>query len=188
MNEFAARTGAIVTFGPFTLGENERLLTRDGAPVELGGRAMDVLIVLVARANEVVSKHELMRLAWPGVVVSDGGLRFQITMLRQALGDGKDGARYIVGIVGRGYCFVAAISRQGGVDTPNPVEPVLPGQPPQLVGREKDLSEIGPSSPPAGSSPSSARAASARQPLPFERATTCLRCLATPSTSSTSRR
>src|SRR5689334_4736927 len=65
MNEFAARTGAIVTFGPFTLRENERLLTRDGAPVELGGRAMDVLIVLVARANEVVSKHELMRLAWP---------------------------------------------------------------------------------------------------------------------------
>ncbi|MDM0019478.1 ATP-binding protein [Variovorax saccharolyticus] len=142
MNEFAARTGATVTFGPFTLRENERLLTRDGVPVELGGRAMDVLIVLVARANEVVSKHELMRLAWPGVVVSDGSLRFQITMLRQALDDGKDGARYIVSIVGRGYCFVAAISRQGGVDTANPAEPVLPGQPLQLVGRETDLSEI----------------------------------------------
>ncbi|MDM0033652.1 winged helix-turn-helix domain-containing protein [Variovorax sp. J22P271] len=146
-NEAAPGSGAIVTFGPFTLVESERLLTRDGAAVELGGRAMDVLVALVSRANVVVSKRELMRLAWPGVVVSDGSLRFQITMLRQALGDGKDGARYIVNIVGRGYCFVAEIARQGLgaariAEAVHPVEPSLPGQPPPLVGREEDLAEI----------------------------------------------
>ncbi|HYP71622.1 MAG TPA: winged helix-turn-helix domain-containing protein, partial [Variovorax sp.] len=146
-NKPAAKIGDVVSFGPFTLVQTERLLTRDGVPVELGGRAMDVLLALVSRANTVVSKQELMLLAWPGVVVSDGSLRFQITMLRQALGDGKDGARYITSIVSRGYCFVAPISRHE-VDTPedadaaSPVEPDLPAMQPRLVGRDEDLSAI----------------------------------------------
>src|SRR5256885_16392492 len=71
-----------VSFGPFALIASERLLMRDGVRLELGGRALDVLIVLVARAGTVVSKHELMAEAWPGVVVSEGSLRFQITQLR----------------------------------------------------------------------------------------------------------
>lgn len=106
-----AQPGEIVSFGPFTLRVNERLLARNGVPLDLGGRAMDVLLALIARANAVVSKEELLAEAWPGVVISDGSLRYQITMLRQALGDGQDGARYVSNIVGRGYCFVAKISR-----------------------------------------------------------------------------
>ena len=146
-NDAAAKPGGVVSFGPFTLVESERLLTRDGVPVELGGRAMDVLLALISRANTVVSKQELMLLAWPGVIVSDGSLRFQITMLRQALGDGKDGARYITSIVGRGYCFVAPLTRPavGTADVPDlacPVEPGLPSRQPGLVGRDEDLPAI----------------------------------------------
>jgi predicted ATPase/DNA-binding winged helix-turn-helix (wHTH) protein len=147
MNDPAASSTGVVSFGPFTLAERERLLMRDGVPVDLGGRAMDVLMALVSRANEVVSKQELMLLAWPGVVVSDGSLRFQITMLRQALGDGKDGARYITSIVGRGYCFVAEISRHGSgtqrfPDAAPALDSWLPTRQTGLVGREEDLAAI----------------------------------------------
>ena len=62
---------------------------------ELGARALDILIALVSRPNEVVSKRELMAQVWPDVTVEEGSLRFHIASLRKALGDGKDGARYI---------------------------------------------------------------------------------------------
>jgi hypothetical protein len=53
------------SFGPFRLAVNERLLMREGVPVELGGRALDVLIALVSRPNEVISKAELLAQVWP---------------------------------------------------------------------------------------------------------------------------
>lgn len=141
-------SGGVLGFGPFTLVPGERLLTRDGAPVDIGGRAMDVLLVLVAHANTVVSKQRLLQLAWPGVIVSDGSLRFQITMLRQALGDGKDGARYIANIVGRGYCFVAAVSRfvadapRATHSAPAELAASLPAKLADMVGRVEDLGAI----------------------------------------------
>src|SRR5689334_9529689 len=134
-----------VSFGPYTLVAGERLLTRDGARLALGGRALDVLIVLVARAGTVVSKQDLMAQAWPGVVVSEGSLRFQITLLRQALGDGIDGARYITNVVGRGYSFVAEVSTRRSPPAPDtraaagPVETSLPAPTIGLVGRDEDI-------------------------------------------------
>ena len=52
--ETRGTAGQVLTFGPFTLVEGERRLMRDGVAVEIGGRAMDVLIALLSRANEVV--------------------------------------------------------------------------------------------------------------------------------------
>lgn len=143
-----AQAGEIVSFGPFTLRVNERLLARNGVPLDLGGRAMDVLLALIAKANAVVSKEELLAQAWPGVVISDGSLRYQITMLRQALGEGQGGARYVSNIVGRGYCFVAKISRTLAEPeaqahrNESAVEPGLPAPPGLLVGRTGDLAAI----------------------------------------------
>jgi predicted ATPase/DNA-binding winged helix-turn-helix (wHTH) protein len=105
---------AQIAFGPFTLVAGERLLLREGLPVELGARAFDILAVLAARPNDIVSKRELMALVWPDVTVDDSNLRFQVGRLRKALGDGKDGARYIATLTGRGYCFVAGVSRLDG--------------------------------------------------------------------------
>ena len=48
----------VLLFGPFRLVPAERLLTRDGASVELGARALDILIALVSRPNDVISKKE----------------------------------------------------------------------------------------------------------------------------------
>src|SRR5258708_21230101 len=98
-------------FGPFNLLVGERLLTKGGAPVELGARALDILTVLVSTPNEVVSKKELMARVWPDVRVEEGSLRFHMAGLRKALGDGLGGARYITTLAGRGYCFVAPVSR-----------------------------------------------------------------------------
>jgi DNA-binding winged helix-turn-helix (wHTH) protein len=112
----AVQTKDVMSFGPFSLVASERLLTKEGAPVELGARAIDVLIALVSRPNEVVSKRDLLARAWPDVTVEESSLRFHIASLRKALGDGKDGARYITTLAGRGYCFVAPVSRSGDRD------------------------------------------------------------------------
>ena len=110
MIEQATQTRDAISFGPFSLVASERLLTKEGAPVELGARTLDLLIALVARPNEVVSKRDLLAWVWPDVTVEEGSLRFHVASLRKALGDGKGGARYIATMAGRGYCFVAPIS------------------------------------------------------------------------------
>ena len=109
--EVLAQTRDAISFGPFSLVGGQRRLMKDGAPVELGARALDILIALVSRPNEVISKWDLLAQVWPGVTVEEGNLRFHVNALRKALGDGKDGARYITTLIGRGYCFVAPVSR-----------------------------------------------------------------------------
>jgi predicted ATPase/DNA-binding winged helix-turn-helix (wHTH) protein len=106
----AAQNKEIISFGPFRMVVNERLLSKDGVPVEVSARAFDILLALLSRPTEVVSKSDLMDRVWPGITVEEGSLRFHITNLRKALGDGKDGARYISTVSGRGYCFVAPVS------------------------------------------------------------------------------
>jgi predicted ATPase/DNA-binding winged helix-turn-helix (wHTH) protein len=101
----------IISFGPFCLNPSERLLTKNGERVELRGRAYDLLVALLSRPNELISKSDLLRQVWPGLVVEEGSLRFHMTTLRKALGDGSEGHRYIVNSSGRGYSFVAEISR-----------------------------------------------------------------------------
>src|SRR5216684_3170492 len=98
-----------LSFGPFRLLVGERLLTKGGTAVDLGARTLDLLIALISSPNEVVSKKDLMSRVWPDVIVEEGSLRFHMNGLRKALGDGKDGARYIATLPGRGYCFVAPV-------------------------------------------------------------------------------
>jgi predicted ATPase/DNA-binding winged helix-turn-helix (wHTH) protein len=98
-----------VSFGPFRLAPTERLLERAGVTVPLGGRALEILIVLIERAGETVSKKDLIARAWPDVTVEEGSLRAHIVALRKALGDGEAGARYVINVPGRGYCFVAPV-------------------------------------------------------------------------------
>ena len=100
----------IIGFGPFRLNPAERSLTRDGVRVDLGGRAFDLLVALASRPNALVSKTDLLREVWSGLTVEESSLRFHITNLRKALGDGREG-RYIVNSSGRGYVFVAEVSR-----------------------------------------------------------------------------
>src|SRR5215218_7729251 len=98
-----------IIFGPFRLLPNSRLLERDGSPVHIGGRALDILIALAEHPGEVLDKRDLLKRVWADLNVDEGSLRFHITALRKALGDGSEGARYIVNIPGRGYCLAASV-------------------------------------------------------------------------------
>jgi DNA-binding winged helix-turn-helix (wHTH) protein len=106
-----SRVGNAFVFGPFKLSAAERLLKRGEETLPIGGRALDILTVLVERAGEVISQKELIARAWPDVVVEKANLRVHIASLRKVLRDGLDGARYISNVAGRGYCFVAAVAR-----------------------------------------------------------------------------
>ncbi|MBH5371723.1 ATP-binding protein [Bradyrhizobium glycinis] len=142
------------SFGPFSLHDKTRLLERDGQPVKLGSRALDILRLLVSRAGDVVSKNELLAHAWPGLAVEEISLRVHIAELRKALGDGKEGARYITNIPSRGYCFVAPVQRIG--DAPPAVSlaeqalsvpettlaPILPHRLERMVGRDDVVQEV----------------------------------------------
>jgi predicted ATPase/DNA-binding winged helix-turn-helix (wHTH) protein len=135
----------VFSFGPFRLVAGERLLTRDGVPVDLGARALDILVALVSRPNEPVGKRELMAEVWPDVTVEEGSLRFHIVALRKALGDGQDGARYITTLPGRGYCFVAPVLRSAppgqAADGTAPFTggTSLPARLARMVGREQEV-------------------------------------------------
>ncbi|WP_161830103.1 ATP-binding protein [Steroidobacter agaridevorans] len=145
----APSSSTAVAFGPYVLEPRQRLLTRNGEPVELGGRALDLLMVLIERANETVSKRELLAAVWPDVVVSEESLRFHMKTLRGALADGDDEARYITTQVGRGYCFVAPVRRHepapsiSEVREPaplatTPLRSSLPVRSRRMLGREQD--------------------------------------------------
>ncbi len=126
-----------LSFGPFTLVPSERLLTRQGVAVPLGTRALDILIALVLRAGVAMEKRALIAQVWPDVTVSEGSLRFHIANLRKALGDGENSARYITTLAGRGYVFVAPISRPS--EHPNTIAPtaanVIRSNMPNPLGR-----------------------------------------------------
>ncbi|MET0282354.1 MAG: winged helix-turn-helix domain-containing protein [Steroidobacteraceae bacterium] len=101
----------VLVFGPFQLHRSRKLLLENGVPVRLGSRALELLIVLVERAGEVVGKNELMDYVWPDTIVEENNLRVHITAIRKRLGEGQGGARYIVNVAGRGYTFVATVLR-----------------------------------------------------------------------------
>ena len=107
----AMTVGDILSFGPYRLIPAERLLLNGAESVDIGSRALDVLIALTEAAGEVVGPRELMARAWPKVVVGEGSLRVAVADLRRALGDGQHGVRFIANVTGRGYCFVAPVVR-----------------------------------------------------------------------------
>jgi len=104
-------------FGSFRLVPAQRTLLDDGKPLRLGSRALDILTTLVEHAGETISKEQLIAHAWPDTVVDDGALRVHVASLRKALGDGRAGRRYVANNPGRGYAFVAPVTRELGRPT-----------------------------------------------------------------------
>lgn len=95
-------------FGPFLLCRSERRLEQHGEVVAIGSRALDILIILVDRAGEVVTRRELLERVWPDLVVEESNLRVHVANLRKLLGDGET-AKFIANISGRGYSFIAPV-------------------------------------------------------------------------------
>jgi predicted ATPase/DNA-binding winged helix-turn-helix (wHTH) protein len=135
-------------FGPFCLLAAERRLEKGGKPVRLGGRALDLLIVLVERAGEVVSNRDILQRVWGGVTVEESSLRFHVKNLRRALSDNQRDAPYITNVSGRGYCFAARVERLNAADAPRlnaaslNATPNLPMRGKTIVGRTDNIEVI----------------------------------------------
>jgi predicted ATPase/DNA-binding winged helix-turn-helix (wHTH) protein len=127
-----------ISFGPFRLLPKRRLLLEGDRPVRLGSRALDILVALVENPGEVVGKDDLIARVWPDTIVEESNLKFQISALRRTLGGGN---RYFINIPGRGYCFIAPVTR---LDEPKSAPPQasaavaehnLPAHLTRLIGR-----------------------------------------------------
>src|SRR6201990_450463 len=119
----------VFAFGPFQLLAARRELLAHGVPVTLGQRAFEILLMLVNRQGQLVTKDELMAEVWPGVVVEENNLQVHVSALRKVLGSAGDGERYLLTVAGRGYRFVAQVDRDAeaaATSAPNESAPLTP--------------------------------------------------------------
>jgi DNA-binding winged helix-turn-helix (wHTH) protein len=98
-------------FGPFELDALSRRLERRGEPVAVPDRHIDILLLLVSRAGEVISKDALVEAAWKDVAVSDNSLEQAISNLRRALGQVPAAPAFIETLARRGYRFCVPVIR-----------------------------------------------------------------------------
>lgn len=134
-DEAAERRGNVrecLRFRSFRVYPGDRVLLRDGEPIDIGGRAFDLLLVLLRSRGTVVGKDEINEQVWPSTIVDESNLRFQMACLRRVLGADRD---VIKTVQGRGYLFVA----EDSADAPLRLEPLhiltagaekIPGPPP----------------------------------------------------------
>jgi adenylate cyclase len=104
-------------------------------PVGIGSRALDILAALIERRGGIVSKEEIMAAGWPRTVVAEGNLFVQISALRRVLDREQSGQSCIQTVTGRGYRFIAPVTRC-------PVE----GVEPPVASANARLGELQPSS------------------------------------------
>src|SRR6266581_3674545 len=110
-------------FGPFRLSTTRRELFAHGVPVTLGQRAFDVLLALVSRHGQLVTKDELMAEVWPGVVVEENNIQVHISAVRKVLATAGESERYLLTVAGRGYRFVAPVKRECAAELKAPPAP-----------------------------------------------------------------
>ncbi len=108
-------------FGKFRCDPREHLLLCEGKPVSLAPKSFEILVVLIQSHGRLLTKDELMHLAWPDSFVEEGNLTVNISALRKVLGETADGQQYIETVPKRGYRFVAPVNENMG-GTPGPTE------------------------------------------------------------------
>jgi DNA-binding winged helix-turn-helix (wHTH) protein len=98
---------AVIRFGRYCVVPPARQLLIDGQPVKLGGRAFDILMVLIEAPGTLVTKNDIMSRVWPNMIVQEINLKVQIAALRKVLNEDGDVIRTVHG---RGYVFAAAVN------------------------------------------------------------------------------
>lgn len=132
-----------LSFSRFVVLPSRRELRADGAPIDLGARAFDVLLALIEARGAVVGKDELIERVWPGRVIEENNLQVQIAAVRKVLGGDRDLIRTVAG---RGYQFAGDVRTQlPGAQSPVPIRSMvtnLPEAVSPLIGRDTELHEI----------------------------------------------
>ncbi len=98
-----------IRFGPFHIDQERQEVFQSGTRLKLQGKVYQVLMALVEKPGEVVTREELRQRLWPAdtQVNYDANVNTTVNKLRQALGDSSDKPLYVETIPRRGYCFVA---------------------------------------------------------------------------------
>jgi predicted ATPase/DNA-binding winged helix-turn-helix (wHTH) protein len=147
-----AQAPAAIEFGRFRVLPRRREFLVEDRPLDLGGRAFDVLMALIEASGAVVGKDALMHRVWPDRIVEENNLQAQISALRRAFGADRDLIRTIAG---RGYQFTGeirtvsadhdvwpAVTAAIPISTPARPPTNLPEPVSELVGRDAELDEI----------------------------------------------
>lgn len=145
-NQQLGPADSAIAFGPFRLHLERHLLLKDDKAVSIGARALEILILLVEHAGELVTKDQLVSRAWPNLVVEESNLRAQVAVLRKTLHGGRRDENYITAVPGRGYRFVAKTSRPDIPPTDVRAKSRnnnLPVRLTQLIGRAEIISALG---------------------------------------------
>jgi DNA-binding winged helix-turn-helix (wHTH) protein/TolB-like protein/Tfp pilus assembly protein PilF len=138
--------GPAYRFGPFLLLPSERMLLHDGEPVALAGKAFDLLVAIVGQQGHLLTKDELLRRVWPGVVVEEVNLSVNMSALRKALACAPGTADWIETVPRQGYRFKAPVRVEDvatlepawlrGAESPAPAPASLEAAP-QRSGRRR---------------------------------------------------
>jgi len=104
-NPQAIDADGTVRFGAYVFHRQQRLVSKSGWPVPVGGRALDILTALLEAPGQFISKATLIERVWPNSVVEENNLRVHIAALRRVL----DGQQFILNDPLRGYCFAAPV-------------------------------------------------------------------------------
>jgi DNA-binding winged helix-turn-helix (wHTH) protein len=126
-------------FGPFQIDLQRGEFRRHGDRVNLHGKVYQALIILLSRADEVVTREEMRRLLWPDApqVNFDANVNTTINKLRQMLGDSPDNPVYVETIPRRGYSFLAKVEF---TDSPQPSSVKTPV--PTLTSANREVADV----------------------------------------------
>jgi len=114
--------GRYVHFGPFRIDQQKQEVTRSGSRLKLQGKVYQILLALLEKPGEVVTREELRGRLWPADthVNYDANVNTTVNKLRQALGDSSDKPLYIETIPRKGYCLLVLpeVSDKSGTHFP----------------------------------------------------------------------
>jgi predicted ATPase/DNA-binding winged helix-turn-helix (wHTH) protein len=137
---------AVLRFGRCELVTHDRELRVDGKAVHLGGRAFDLLMVLVEGRGKLVTKDEILSRVWPRIIIEENSLQAQVCTLRKAMGADRDCLKTVSG---RGYRLIADVT--ASTEAGDFQRAVVPGHvaltnlhapATEMIGREAVLSEV----------------------------------------------
>ncbi len=134
----------VFTFGRFRLLPAARILYDGDQRLKVGSRAVEILLALVERAGDLVSKQELVARVWPGLHVDDGALRVHISALRKVLGDDPAAPQYVFNVAGQGYRFVAPTTVPAALaeSTSDNAPATVPKLAVRAIGREAAIQRL----------------------------------------------
>ncbi len=136
-----ARDDAVVDFGRYKIFPSLRVLMRDGKKIDIGPRAIEILLLLVKANGELLTKDHLLDSVWSGAVVDENNLQAQMSAIRRALGSDRDMIRTEFGL---GYRLVTKQNNDVAAERvlDKSATRALPIPLTSLLGRDIELREL----------------------------------------------